>query len=76
VTPVVRIGMSFILSFVLFYVQCLIVMEVFHYENGIRFDNYAHVGIVCLVNFFLVLAIMTQLTPWFMRVSKMKLEEE
>ena len=72
----VRVSLSFLLSFVLFYVQCLIVMEVFHYENGIRFDNYVHVGIVCIVNFFLALAILTQLTPWFMRVSKVQLEEE
>lgn len=64
------------LSFVAFYWQCVLVMKLSGYERGIVFDNYGYPAIVCLINFLAILTLLTQLTPWFERVTRFKLEED
>lgn len=64
------------LSFVAFYWQCVLVMKLSGYEQGIVFDNYVFPALVCLINFLTILTLLTQLMPWFERVTKFKLEED
>jgi hypothetical protein len=72
----VRFSLSFLLSFVLFYVQCLIVMKLFDYDRGIYFDNYYYVFVVCVINFFLMYSILSQISPWLIKVNNIAAEEE
>lgn len=72
----IRIALSFIASFVLFYLESLIVMKVFDYPNGITFAEYKGLFIVFVLNFFLAFSILTQMTPWFIRVNRMEPEED
>jgi hypothetical protein len=71
----IRAGMSFIFCFVLFYIQSVIVMKLSGYEQGIYFENYGYVAVVCCVNFFLIFSILTQIKPWFLRLNQMNTEE-
>jgi len=71
----VRIGFSFVGSLILFYIQSLIVMKWFHYQT-IRFESALQVAIVCIVNFFLVFSIVTQITPWFIKLKMIETEIE
>jgi hypothetical protein len=71
----VRIGFSFVGSLILFYIQSLIVMKWFHYQT-IRFESALQVAIVCIVNFFLVFSIVTQVTPWFIKLKMIETEIE
>lgn len=72
----VRISISLIASLILLYVESLIVIKVFHYENGIYFGNYQQLMVVCILNFFLVFSILTQLMPWFIRINRLEMDEE
>lgn len=72
----VRIALSCIASFVLLYLESLIVMKVFDYSNGITFEDYHGLLIVLVLNFFLTFSVLTHLTPWFMRMNDMMMEED
>lgn len=72
----IRFSISFIASFILLYLESLIVMQAFHYENGIYFANYHHLTVVLVLNFFLVFSILTHIKPWLTRVYRLELEEE
>jgi hypothetical protein len=72
----IRIALSFMSTFILLYLESLIVIKVFQYENGITFDNYNGLWVVLILNFFLTFSILTHLTPWFMRMNQMEMDED
>lgn len=72
----VRIALSFFASIILLYVESSIVIQWMGYTNGISFDNYHGLLMVCILNFFLSFSILTHLTPWFLRINRMEEMEE
>lgn len=72
----IRAGLSLILAAVFFLLESVIVMKLFHYENGIVFPNGMQVLMVYVMNVMIAFAMLTQLTPWFMRISRLQAEEE
>lgn len=72
----VRIALSFFASMILLYVESQIVIQWMGYQNGITFDNYQGLLVVCVLNFFLSFSVLTHITPWFLRVNHMETEED
>lgn len=67
----IRFAASFVLSFVLIYIQSVIVMKLNGYTE-IHFGNLTQLTIVYIVNFFLVFSILTHIQPWIVRTQSMK----
>jgi hypothetical protein len=72
----IRISLSFVSSFLLFYLESAIVMQLSGFEQGIHFADYNGLAVVFVLNFFLSFAVLTQLTPWFMKVNGIPTEED
>ncbi|MDF2923751.1 MAG: hypothetical protein K0R57_2665 [Paenibacillaceae bacterium] len=72
----VRIALSFVASFLLFYLESLIVIRWSGYEAGIHFADYSSLFVVFALNFFLAFSILTHLTPWFTRMSHISTDED
>jgi hypothetical protein len=62
----IRSATAFLASFVLVYLQSIIVMKINGYSS-IHFDNMLHLTIVWIVNFFLSFSILTHLKPWLIK---------
>lgn len=72
----IRTALSFLASFVLFYMESLVVMKLEGYPNGIYFTDYKGVAVVFALNFILAFCLLTQLTPWFMRINNLSTEDD
>jgi uncharacterized protein (DUF983 family) len=64
----IRFATSFLASFVLVYIQSVIVMKWNGYSS-IQFDNMLHLTIVWIMNFFLSFSILTHLKPWLIKTQ-------
>ena len=72
----VRISLSFVASFLLLYLESLIVMKWAGYGSGIHFADYNGLIVVFALNFFLAFAVLTHITPWFTRMNRIQAEED
>lgn len=72
----IRVSLSFLASFLMFYVESVIVMKWSGFKSGIYFADYNGLIVVFVLNFFLAFSIFTQLTPWFMKINNIQTEED